>query len=166
MGERFDSFSDLGKIAGSSRWREDVAHYMQALLRHAEKTYPEHLSAYIIGCGKTTEWFDCSCGDESIYRLEGFRRYMNAHGKTEPADNPARSVRYHGSRDFDDIDKVYGNYRPDEEFYGLKDKPSGMFRIPKDDSLAIDFWKFTNESIAGTVECMIKKAREVVRPEA
>jgi hypothetical protein len=37
-------------------WREDVAHYLQALLRHAEKNFGETILAYHLGGGFTTEW--------------------------------------------------------------------------------------------------------------
>ena len=40
MGKRYDSYNDLGRIALSTAWREDTAHYLQALLQHAETKFP------------------------------------------------------------------------------------------------------------------------------
>jgi hypothetical protein len=164
-GQRFDPYYDLGRIASSTEWKEDTSHYLQSLLIHSEKVFSKTIKAYIIGGGTTTEWFDSSCGAESIYRLEGFRRYMKLHGKAEPLNVPPLSIRYHGSRDMDDIDKIYRNYHPETEYLGVRNKPSGMFRTPEENELALDYWRFNNEQIADAVEYLIKKAHEVVSPE-
>lgn len=162
FGKRLDPFYDLGRIAGSTEWREDTAHYLSALLRHARERYADRIKAYIVAGGTTTEWFDSSCGEESIYRLEGFRAYMQEHGKPIPEDVPPRSVRYHGSWDTDDVPEVYRNYSPEKEYSGVRDAPSGMFRIPNDDSLAVDYWRFVSTQIADAVEFFIRTAREEV----
>ena len=87
---------------------------------------------------------------------------MKRHGKPEPADVTPFSARYHGSRDFDNLDEIYKNYNPEEEYWGIVGKPTGMFRTPEEDGEALDYWKFNNWQIADTVAFFIKKAREVI----
>lgn len=164
-GKRFDPYYDLGRIASSSEWREDTAHYLQALISHAEGTYPGLCTAFVIGGGTTTEWFDSSCGAESIYRLQGFRKFTAKNGKPEPTNIPSYSERYHGSHDTDNIDQLYARFNPDAEYTGIRNKPSGMFRTPDENGPALDYWRFNNEQIADAVGFFIRKARHVLSPE-
>lgn len=39
----------------SNVWREDVAHYFQALLKHLNEKYGDRIEAYLYAAGPTTE---------------------------------------------------------------------------------------------------------------
>lgn len=164
VGKKFDSFMEAGKIIQSDLWREDVAHYFQALLSHLEKNFSEHVVGYIYSAGGTTEWFDRSLGAESIYRLQGFQKWRKEHGKTVPDNIPSFGLRYRGSHETDKLDEIYADYDADKEYDGAF-VPTGLLRSPEKDELALDYWHYNNEIIADTVLYMAKKAREIIRPE-
>jgi hypothetical protein len=165
QGKRFDPYYDLGRVASSTAWREDTVHYLQSLLKHTEDNFPKLIEAYVLGGGTTTEWFDSSMGAESTYRLQGFCRYMKKHGKPEPVDIIPYSARYHGGHDIDNLNEIYKNYNPEQDYEGVVSKPAGMFRTPNEDAEALDYWKFNNEQVSDSLELFIRKAREVVPGE-
>ncbi len=139
--ERFDPFSEFGRVAASAEYREDVTDYLQALLKHAVAAFPGRFLNFIIMGGKTTEWFDCSFGTESPPRIRAWNRYCAAHGLSE-RDIPGWRARYSGV--------------PESH---------GLLRTPATHADALAYWKFNSEMSAETVGIFLKKAREVLPAE-
>ena len=138
--QAFDSLHQLGKVASSEKWREDTLAYMKAFLEYAEQKYSSHIKAYVLACGGTCEWQDRSCGEESIYRLQGYRNWAAEHGLPEPLDVSSASVRNHAEH--------------------------GLLRDPELDRDGLNYWKFCNDQIVDTIEFFLKQARTVIRKEA
>ncbi|HBE04253.1 MAG: hypothetical protein A2096_00660 [Spirochaetes bacterium GWF1_41_5] len=161
-GTRFDTFLELGRVASLEDWREDIVHYLQALIAHVNKTHPHRIIAYCLGGGQTTEWFDTSCGAESITRLHAFQQYMQKKGEAIPQDIPAFSERYEGSEEWDLLENHNSKNDPHREYWGLINKPAGLLRTPQKNSLALDYWRFNSQQVADAVELFIKKAKEVM----
>jgi len=159
MGVRYDSVFQLGRVCASEKWRNDTVDYFQALLKHIEEKYSEHMEAYIYGCGSGTEWFDMSQGVESPSRYKAYCKWCKAHGKTVPADLPQRSVREQCSGDLVKLFDPFVADQPEEE------RCTGLLRIPEKDSAGLDFHKFNSELMADTVLFFAKKAREVIRKD-
>ena len=96
---RLESYTDSGMTYGSNVWREDVAHYFQALLKHLNEKYGDRIEAYLYAAGPTTEWFDRSLGTESNSRIAGWRKWNFVRGKPIPDDIPPFVKRYAGDAD-------------------------------------------------------------------
>ncbi|OQA85654.1 MAG: hypothetical protein BWY31_01803 [Lentisphaerae bacterium ADurb.Bin242] len=162
-GLRFDSYMELGKICSSREYLDAVTDYFQSLLRHLETHYAPMVKAYIYTAGATTEWFDRSNGEESIYRLYAYRRWCEEEGLPVPRDIPPRSVREHAEHfpPAPDASKELAERDPALACCG----PSGLLRDPVIDRDALNYWKFNNVLIADTVIYFAQKAREVIRPE-
>ncbi len=141
-GKRFDAFNEFGRVAALEDYRNDLADYLQAVLRHATEKFPGRIKAFVLMGGKTTEWFDCSLGVESLPRLAAFRKYMAEKGLPVPEDIPPYNVRYSGVPES-------GN----------------LLRTPEKNALALEYWKFNSKQSADTLEFFIKKAREILAPE-
>jgi hypothetical protein len=169
FGVKYDSFYELGKISASKAWRQDTADYLQTLLKHAEKNYPAHITAYMLGGGGATEWHDRSRGEESIYRLAAYRKWQAEKGKT-PTDIPSRTVRDSGSYDFntDYVDpfSYYNGIDPTGCYKTLFPDGVGLLRTPEKNGEALEYWKFCNEFNADTAMFFLGKAREIIRDEA
>jgi len=163
-GYRYDSYYELGKICQSKQWQDDITDYFQNLLKFIEAKFPKQILAYIYNAGATSEWFDRSNGEESIYRLQGFKRWCKANNKPMPVDIPPRSLREHCPYETDNLDKIYVEFDPNEDYEG-ECAPSGMFRTPAEDEHALDYWHFNNDQIADMAILFAKKAREIIRPE-
>lgn len=88
-----DSFYDLGRVAASERWRRDAGEFLARFLGYTQAAYGEHMEAYILACGGTTEWQDLSGGDESESRRAAWKRWHRAQGRPEPDDLPVFTER-------------------------------------------------------------------------
>lgn len=132
-----DSFYELGRVLATERWRADTKAYLEAFLAHVESANSDCVIAYILACGCTTEWQDCSWGEESASRRAAWRKWMTDQGKPDPIDIPPASVREHLSH--------------------------GLFRDPVDDALAIDYWKFCHWLNADAIEFFAKATHDAVK---
>jgi hypothetical protein len=136
-GRHRDTFYDLGATIASEKWRDDTLAYQHALLEQMELHYANHVVAYMLQCGCTTEWQDHSMGQESPSRLAAWRRWRVGRGHPDPLDIPMRSVREH-----------------------LEHPP---FRDPVEDGLAIDYWRFGHALVADTILLFARAAQEVLQ---
>lgn len=136
-GTRDDSFTKLGKVAGSEEWRKDTSAFLRAFLEHVESRYGDRVIAYVLTCGMTLEWQDYSWGEESVPRRAAWRRWMTDRGRPDPVDIPPASVRDHVSH--------------------------GVFRDPVEDALALDYWRFHHELTAETILYYARAAKEATR---
>ncbi len=162
---RADSFRELGRVMSLPEWREDVAHYLQALLRHAEKNFGETIVAYHLGGGFTTEWFDRSEGQESHSRSAAFQQHVRDCGLPVPETVPDRIVRYTGSHELTGVERLYPVLGSAENDRLAGRFPSGLFRTPAENRHALEFWRFNSQELAETLKVLLRQAREVIKPE-
>ncbi|HOD50050.1 MAG TPA: hypothetical protein PLJ71_04325 [Candidatus Hydrogenedentes bacterium] len=134
-----DTFYDQGKTIATPKWREDTRAYLQAFLTHMQKTYPGLVQGYVLACGGTTEWQDCSWGEESATRRAAWRAWMQERGKPDPIDIPPASVREHVTH--------------------------GIFRDPAEDALAVDYWRFAHWVTGDGILYFARAAQEVLNHE-
>ena len=136
-----DTFNHLGKAVHNSQWLEPTKTYLEAFVRYAHQRYGDRIAAYILACGATDEWYDYSEGTEDKNRRAAWRKYQLAHGRPDPIDIPPISVREHMTH---------------EDF----------LRSPDQDMLALQYWKFCNESIADTILNFAGITRGIVGDQA
>jgi hypothetical protein len=134
----FNSFGQLGRTVCDDTWRQLVAAYLAAFLRHAEMQHGHRIEAYALACGYTTEWMDLSNGTESPSKTRAFQEWCRAQGFPVPSDIPSPSVREHISH-------------------------GGLLRDPETDRLALDYWRFCSEAVADAIAFFVEKARENIR---
>lgn len=136
-----DTFMNLGKAVHNPAWLEATERYLDEFVRYANERYGERISAYILACGSTDEWYDYSNGTDSADRTRAWRSYMINKGKGDPIDIPPESVREHVSHD-------------------------GFLRDPGSDSVAIDYWRFCNESVADTIVRFAGRVKNIIGERA
>ena len=166
FGVRYDSFYELGKISACELWRQDTAEYMRTVMEHAQKKYGDRIEGYVLGCGGATEWHDRSRSEESIYKLDAFRKWQKANGK-EMTDIPGRMRRDSGSydfcKDYVDTGSYYNGNDPTGGAYeSVFPNGFGLFRSPEKDQDVIDYLKFCAELNVETVSYFLKEARTVI----
>ena len=135
-----DSFNNLGRAVHNPEWKEPTENYLSVFLRHAMEKYRDRIAACILACGATDEWYDYSSGTESSDRRAAWRAWQTAHGRPDPIDIPPQSVREHLSHE-------------------------NFLRDPEKDGLAVDYWRFCNESIADTILEFARIARGITGPD-
>lgn len=135
---RRDSYDELGNCAANPEWRKLTFAYLKNFLVYAEKNHKARIIAYVLACGKTTEWFDMRPeGDD--FREEAFFRWCRNRKTSIPAHIPSRQRRLKGSHSF--------------------------IRDPKNDAEAIAYWRFSNELISSLASDMITESRKHVRED-
>lgn len=130
-----DSFYELGRVLATDCWRKDTTTFLETFLRHTESVHGDTIIGYILAGGCTTEWQDCSWGEESASRRAAWRQWMKDRGKADPVDIPPVSVREHISHE--------------------------LFRDPVEDGLAVDYWKFCHWLDADTIDYFARAAHGV-----
>ena len=135
-----DTFYNQGRTIATPKWREDTKAYLQAFLRHMQTSHPGLVQGYVLACGGTTEWQDCSWGEESATRRAAWRAWMQERGEPDPVDIPPASVREHVTH--------------------------GIFRDPNQDALAIDYWRFAHWITGDGILYFARAAQEVLHHEA
>lgn len=135
-----DSFNQLGKVIHEKNWREPTEKYLLRFLQHMEENYGERVTAYVLACGATDEWYDYSLGTESHARREAWRQWCLNRGLADPVDIPPESIRFHFEHE-------------------------NTLRDPKIDAVSLQYWRFCNESIAGAINRFAALARTVIRSE-
>ncbi|MBQ7403088.1 MAG: hypothetical protein IJW05_06575 [Lentisphaeria bacterium] len=168
-GARHDSYYELGRIAGSTLWRQDTLKYMKVLLSHLTEKYGSRIVSYAFGCGGGTEWHDRCRGAESLFRLNGFRNWCKGNGKPWN-DIPSMGRREKGLREFSvkgkyDTTGYWAGYDDSEVDPLIREDAGGLFYDPEQQADVIDYWKFCNELIADTIDFFLKEARKIVLPE-
>lgn len=113
-----DTFYQQGRTAATDVWRKETREYLRAFLGHMEKRHAPSVAGYILACGATTEWQDCSHGEESASRRAAWRAWMKANQRPDPVDIPPASLRERTTH--------------------------GIFRDPVKDRLALDYWRFNS----------------------
>jgi hypothetical protein len=137
---RADSFLQLGRLCSDPEWRRVTALYMRSILAHMEKQYAGRISAYVLSCGNTSEWYDLSRLAESESRSAAWQSDRAARG-LPPEDVPGCLARNHLSFD-------------------------NLLRDPQADGEALRYIRFCAEQIVDSIKFFLKEARAVIRPEA
>ncbi len=132
-----DSFLNLGKAVHNPIWIEATENYLKSFVKYANEKYGDRISACVLACGATDEWYDYSNGAESPERRAAWRNYQIMRGRPDPIDIPPQSVREHVSHD-------------------------DFLRDPKADGLALQYWHFCNEAIADTIARFAHDTREII----
>jgi len=132
-----DSFSKLGKVASSEKWRRLTADYLRAFLHHVKENYGNRIQSYILLCGRTDEWQDMSDGEESPSRLAAWRQWSIQKGHGDPVDIPSKRQRDNAAH--------------------------GLIRDPQIDATAIRYWDFNRWLIADTILYFADQAQSVIK---
>lgn len=135
-----DTFNNLGKAVNNPDWMKATVTYLELFLDYVEKNYGDRIQAYMLACGATDEWYDYSQGNEDANRRTAWRAWCKEKGLPDPIDIPPCSKRDH---------------YPHDDF----------LRDPQEDKVALDYWKFCNESIADTILKFAEITRKRIRPE-
>ena len=136
-----DSFNNLGKAVHTPVWRENVTKYLESFLNYADAHYGDRIRAYILACGSTDEWYDNSDGTENFRRREAWREWCRSRQKPDPVDIPPESIRKQVSHE-------------------------GFLRDPVSDGIALDYWRFCNQSIADAILHFASVARKIIGRKA
>ncbi|MBQ9367950.1 MAG: hypothetical protein IJT83_09235 [Victivallales bacterium] len=136
-----DTFNNLGKAVHNPFWLEAVERYLQDFLHYADEHYGERIQAYILACGATDEWYDYSLGGDDQHRRDAWRTWCSKNSRPDPIDIPPISVREHCSHD-------------------------DFLRDPSEDKVAVDYWRFCNQSIADTILRFADIARKNIKNDA
>lgn len=136
-----DSFNNLGKAIHNPFWQKSVTDYLKAFLRYADRKYGKRILAYVLACGATDEWYDYSLGNEDQHRREAWRQWCRAKQIPDPVDIPSISARDRASHD-------------------------DFLRDPVEDKMAVDYWRFCNQSIADTILKFASIARKNIKSKA
>ena len=136
-----DTFINLGKAIHNPKWLKATENYLKRFVEYANEKYGDRILAYLLACGSTDEWYDYSYGTESSGRRKAWREYQVLNGKPDPIDIPPESVR--NRMEFDNF-----------------------LRDPVKDSIALDYWRFCNESIADVIIRFADATRKIIKDKA
>ncbi len=137
----YDSFNELGRVCCSTMWRDMTGKFLSAFIKYAESKYSGRIKAYVLACGMTCEWMDCSRGTESPERTAAFQAWCRQrHVSPQPRDIPPPSLRNHFEHD-------------------------NVLRDPEKDHLALLYSEFSAESVADTIQYFMKLCRTLILPE-
>ncbi|QYY37462.1 hypothetical protein [Ruficoccus sp. ZRK36] len=131
-----DSFYNLGKVAGDTRWRKEATEYLHAFLEHCEQKYGEHIKSYILCAGATCEWQDASHGQESPSRIDAWRQWCAEQGNEDSTDLPSMRERTSAAH--------------------------GLLKDPQADGLSIRYWDFSRNLIADTILYFAEQAQSII----
>ncbi len=119
-----NSFFHLAQSADCEIWKTSAKKFMFALVDYVEKTYPKRIFSIFLFAGNTCEWFSATGNEEEF---EENICHKNAFSKYMGRDSeiPAMSE--------------------------LLATENGVFRNPKTQSDAINYWKFHSECVADMI---------------
>lgn len=132
-----DSFNNLGKAIHNEEWVNATRDYLKAFVTYANQKYADRICAYVLACGATDEWYDYSNGTDIPERRDAWRKWQISHGRPDPVDIPSQSIRDRASHE-------------------------NFLRNPEADGLAMDYWRFCNESVADTILiCVLQLPKKI-----
>ena len=83
-----DSFTCLSNTLANSRWQQYTQAYLKKLLNHVEKKYGKRIKAYLLACGQTDEWMDCSSYSAGRFKIKAWKDWLVKNGQ-KPRSVPA-----------------------------------------------------------------------------
>ena len=131
-----DSFSCISHFACNDKWMKDTEKWLADFISYAEKKYGDVIFSYIISGGATSEWYENGKmrGYSSANKDAGWRKWCAGKGLPYGSSAPG-----------------YGRLYPD----GME----GFIYDPVKDAEAMEFWHFTDESIAKAITRFASFAR-------
>ena len=143
----------------SMQWRKDGARYLEALMKHMEKSdYARSIIAVLPSALQTIEW---------IYWPLQVRSSADMSDYSEAS---VREFRHFVKQKYGKVEKLRHVYHdPDVEFESLalplpeqlSGSEIGVFRNPEQSQYAIDYWEFRNRICADTVLFFCRLVKEV-----
>ena len=133
-----DSYSQLSEAICDERWLLATENYLAAFVDYAESRYPGRILCYILMCGETDEWMDCSNGTETEPKRKRFQEWCAARNIPVPLDAPTCRQRDEAPR------------------------ANRVFRNPKSDAVALNYWKWHSDLVADTIIRFSSLVRERV----
>lgn len=135
-----NTYWNLVEMAGHAPWREDVAAYVQDVLRYIEGKYGERVFSYTIYCGSSNEW------------------YTNMRPNFPEAairEHPIKEACFRGF-----TGDPQAQLPPLEELHRTT---HGVFRDPAADAPALRYWRFHHQIIGDAIVHFAGRAQEVLR---
>ena len=120
-----DSYEELTHVAVMERWRTEARRYLDGLVRYVEAHYGDRVRAYVLMCGRTSEWFEI--------------------GSRQSREKNAAWRDWCAKRGFD-----YGLSTPCEDDLA-RGAFEGTIYDPATEKRKIDYWKFHNGIISDAV---------------
>jgi hypothetical protein len=131
-----ESFTMLSCGCANPAWREATGEYLEAFVKHMETRYGDRITAYLLACGQTDEWMDCSRGIAGRTKTQAWKAWLKAHGKVEM---PVPSL--------DRLDRA---------------SLDNLIRDPATEQDVVDYAQFTGDLIADTVLSFAKKTHALI----
>ena len=137
--ETGDSFTHLTDSLANIHWKEPTMEYLAAFLEHTEKYHADSITAYVIACGHTDEWFDHNndlCGLPKALKYVEWREK-----KGLPYGEPPSALRL------------------------CKAAYDGFLLDPEKSSDVFDYRKFCNELVGDSICEFAAETRKRIRKE-
>ncbi|MDD5728101.1 MAG: hypothetical protein PHV59_06020 [Victivallales bacterium] len=134
-----ESFSMLSCACSNPEWRRLTGEYLEAVLKHLEARYGDRIKAYVLACGQTDEWMDCSSGVAGRTKTRAWKTWLKARGKPEV---PVPALECIDTAAFDDL-----------------------IRDPETEQDIVDYVQFTGDIVVDAVLEFTGKTRELVAAE-
>ena len=137
--ETGDSFTHLTDSLANIHWKEPTMEYLSAFLEHTEKYHADSITAYVIACGHTDEWFDHNndlCGLPKALKYVEWREK-----KGLPYGEPPSALRL------------------------CKAAYDGFLLDPEKSSDVFDYRKFCNELVGDSICEFAAETRKRIRKE-
>ena len=71
-----DSFTCLSNALANPRWQQYTQAYLKNLLTHVEKKHGKRIKAYLLACGQTDEWMDCSSYSAGRFKINAWKNWL------------------------------------------------------------------------------------------
>ena len=128
-----DSFKNLTLMCKDEKWRSSASSFLKSIIEFVEKEYPDRVYIAHIFAGHTCEWY-------SYYPKGGF-------------ENNERLVKNYAD--------YFGAAEKMPSYDELFKSDNGIFRHPRLQKKAVDFWRFYSEIIVDTIGFFAKKVKEI-----
>jgi hypothetical protein len=131
-----ESFTMLSCACANPAWRKATGEYLAAVTKHMEARYGDRIAAYLLACGQTDEWLDCSHGVAGRTKTQAWKAWLKAHGK---AELPVPALERLDRASFENL-----------------------IRDPATEQDVVDYAQFTGDIIADTVLEFAKQTRALI----
>ncbi|MBN2641998.1 MAG: hypothetical protein JXR78_10105 [Victivallales bacterium] len=120
-----ESFSMLSCACANPEWRKFTGEYLKTIVKHMEARYGDRIKAYLMACGKTDEWMDCSKGIAGREKTAAWNEWLKQHGSHK---TPVPALEHIDLADFENL-----------------------IRNPQDEQDIIDYTHFSGDVIVDAV---------------
>ncbi len=131
-----ESFNMLSCACSNPAWVKATGDYLEAVVSHLEKRYGDRIRAYLMACGRTDEWMDCSRQVAGRNKTNAWKNWLIRKGK------PVIPI-----PSYDRIDNA---------------SFENLIRDPATEQDIIDYVHFTGDIIVDTVLTFAGKVRNLI----